>query len=289
MKKLLLIVSLALWSIMLHGGGVTFIITADLHGSLDEFAKLAPEIRRYPEAVKIDLGDIVQGNFAAVYGEGFPVIECFNTLDYEIFVPGNHDLEFPETTLKQWQKFFRGKMLGSQWELGNFQMPGSAVVERDGYRIGIVAIGAVGLKRYAGFWQKLKYHDIAVAVRNEINGLKRQSCDAFLLVGHVGAENFGVLFELIRDNPEINAVIGSHSHREVPCGRIGKVIAVQPAPHGGSAVKLELIFGKERRLQYIRTTMLYPQQFAVKEIMAGNITDGKTQAAILKAYLYLKK
>ena len=114
----------------------------------------------------------------------------------------------------------------------------------------------------------MKYHDIAVAVRNEINGLKRQSCDAFLLVGHVGAENFGVLFELIRDNPEINAVIGSHSHREVPCGRIGKVIAVQPAPHGGSAVKLELIFGKERRLQYIRSTMLYPQQFADKEIMA---------------------
>lgn len=30
-----------------------------------------------------------------------------------------------------------------------------------------------------------------------------------------------------------------------------------------------------------------PLEEAVKEIMAGNITDGKTQTAILKAYLYL--
>lgn len=32
-----------------------------------------------------------------------------------------------------------------------------------------------------------------------------------------------------------------------------------------------------------------PLDEAVKEIMNGNITDGKTQTAILKAYLYLKK
>ena len=31
-----------------------------------------------------------------------------------------------------------------------------------------------------------------------------------------------------------------------------------------------------------------PLEQAVKEIMNGNITDGKTQTAILKAYLYLK-
>ncbi len=31
-----------------------------------------------------------------------------------------------------------------------------------------------------------------------------------------------------------------------------------------------------------------PLEFAVKEIMNGNITDGKTQTAILKAYFYLK-
>ncbi len=31
-----------------------------------------------------------------------------------------------------------------------------------------------------------------------------------------------------------------------------------------------------------------PLEEAVKEIIAGNITDGKTQTAILKAYLYLK-
>ena len=32
-----------------------------------------------------------------------------------------------------------------------------------------------------------------------------------------------------------------------------------------------------------------PLEEAVKEIMAGNIADGKTQTAILKAYLYLNK
>jgi 2',3'-cyclic-nucleotide 2'-phosphodiesterase (5'-nucleotidase family) len=105
-------------------------------------------------------------------------------------------------------------------------------------------------------------------VRNAIADLKERSCDAYLLIGHVGAENFGVLAGILRENPEINAVIGSHSHREVPGGRVAGVFAVQPGAHGSSAVKLELVFDEKRRLQYIRSSILHPQETADPEIMA---------------------
>ena len=268
MKKFLPLICLALWSIMLHGGGVTFIITADLHGQLDSFAKLAPVIRRYPEAVKIDLGDMVQGNFAAVSADGFPVLQCFNALGYQIIVPGNHDLEFPEAVLIRWQKFFRGQLLGAQWALGNFRMPGFSVVEKDGFRIGIIALGAVKLKKYAAFWKRLSYHDETAAVSDAIDRLRMLKCDAYLLIGHIGAENVGVLNGLLRENPEINAVIGSHTHREVPGGRISGIMAVQPAAHGNSAVKLELIFDNDRHLKYLRSSILYPQKDPDPEITA---------------------
>ena len=61
---------------------MNFIIPEDLHGDLPALSLLAPQIRRYPEAVKIDLGDFAQSSFPVVRQNGLPVIEAFNELGY---------------------------------------------------------------------------------------------------------------------------------------------------------------------------------------------------------------
>ena len=42
------------------GQSVQFLVTGDLHGQLKNLSRLAVHFQEYPDAVKIDLGDIFQ-------------------------------------------------------------------------------------------------------------------------------------------------------------------------------------------------------------------------------------
>ncbi|MBE6365252.1 MAG: hypothetical protein E7053_05820 [Lentisphaerae bacterium] len=285
LKKSILFI-LALWSILLCGGEVSFIITADLHGDLAAFARLAPQIRRYPQAVKIDLGDFAQSSFPVVRQNGFPVIEAFNELSYDILVPGNHDLEFPIAVMQSWHEYFRGKIMGAQWFLGDFRMPGSVVVERSGLRIGIIALGETGLSKRAPFWAELHYADEAAAVAAEMRNLRRENCHAIILIAHISTSNYPVFSRILNDFPEIDAVIGAHSHREMPGGIMSRVLFCQPGSHAESAVLLKLHFDDKKRLRFASSVLLRPEAegdaavLAIAQRAESSVTaDGNTVLA----------
>ncbi len=267
-RKNLISFILALWSILLCGGEVNFIITADLHGDLPALALLAPQIRSYPDAVKIDLGDFGQSSFPVVRQHGLPVIEAFNELGYDILVPGNHDLEFPERVLHDWQSCFRGRIMGAQWALGNFRPSGSVVIVRDGIRIGIIALGESGLSKRASFWRDFHYENEVAAVAAEMEILNRADCHAVILTGHISSSNYPVLSQILREFPEIDAVIGAHSHREMPGGIMDRVLICQPGSHGGSAVLLTLHFDGEKRFRFASSRLLRPAASGDPAIMS---------------------
>lgn len=260
-----IIICLAPWR-LLYGGEVVFIATSDLHGEIERFALLAPVIRRYPEAVKVDVGDFVQGKYAVAMQNGMPVIRAFNELGYSFIVPGNHDLEFPETVLCDWQKEFHGEFLCGQWSLGKFKMPAFATVERNGLRIGIVALGDMGLKRRRGIWQEFRYTDANTVVRDSIRILKAQNCHAILLLCHAAIDNYATTGQILRDNPEISAVIGGHSHRESPGSMVSGRLSAQPGAHGKSAVCMTMVFDDDKKLRYVHSKLLYPQSVADQKL-----------------------
>lgn len=261
------LLSLALWS-SLCGAEVFFIVTADLHGNLDKFSRLAPAIRAYPEAVKADAGDLFQGNYAVNEAQGIPVLDALNMLGYEIIVLGNHDLEYPLRVMQRWQAHFSGKILGGQWGLRGLKLPGFTVVERHGIRIGVIALGDVGLKKRTPFWQDLSYHDEVKTVRVAVDELKKFHCHAMVLIAHAGVGNFGLFNRLLRDVPEIDAVIGAHSHKSVPGRRIRGKLAVQPDSHSESAVLLRMTFDREKKLKFIRSELLRPADERDEAVMA---------------------
>ena len=87
---------------------ISIIATADLHGRLREFAKLAAVIRRYPDAVKIDAGDLTQGDAVCDLLPHGAMAEALNSLKYDIFVPGNHDFEWGVKNTVLFAKKFSG-------------------------------------------------------------------------------------------------------------------------------------------------------------------------------------
>ena len=262
-----LLICLTLWS-SLCGGEVLFILTSDLHGGLKKFSHLAPVIRRYPSAVKADAGDIFQGDYFVDKSSGLPMLKALDSLGYDLIVPGNHDLEYPLETMQNWSRNFSGKILAGQWHLKGLDLPGMAVVARDGYKLGIIALGDVGIKKRIAFLPGLSYSDEVEIVRNAVEVLKKEQCHAFILLCHIGVGNFGILNKIVREIPEIDLIAGAHSHRADVGRRIGRALAVQAGAHGECAVLLRFNFAENGRLQYIRSELLYPEKSADPEIYA---------------------
>ena len=252
----------------LESNEVVFIVTGDLHGRLADLAALAPVISKYPRAVKVDLGDMVQGNYAMVRADGLPVIRAFNILGYDLLIPGNHDLEFSLPVLQMWQREFRGEILAAQWQLAGIDLPGYKVIERDGCRIGVIGLGDVGLKKLAGYWKELTYTDVVSAVRMIVPELQKAGCDAIVLLCHISVSNYLTINRLLYEVPEIDAVAGAHSHREEPGRVINGVLAVQPGAYGQSAVKLTLVFDEKRKFLYASSQLLRPGKNKDDRIMA---------------------
>jgi 2',3'-cyclic-nucleotide 2'-phosphodiesterase (5'-nucleotidase family) len=261
-----LIICLPLWS-FLYGGEVFFVLTSDLHGNLEHFAYLAPVIRRYPQAVKIDAGDMFQGSFHVNKADGLPVLKALDILGYELAVLGNHDLEYPLETMQLWQRSFSGTLMGGQWKLKNLSLPNRLIVERNGYKIGIISLGDVGTEKRTVYWHDLSYCDETATVRSAVDALKKERCQAFILVAHISGGNFGTLNSIVRDVPEIDVIAYAHSHRSVLGKRTGRALVVQADSHGKSAILFKLNFDKDGKLSFVRSEKLLPAEFPDVEIM----------------------
>jgi 2',3'-cyclic-nucleotide 2'-phosphodiesterase (5'-nucleotidase family) len=225
---------------------------------MGNFARLASVIRQEEQAVKIDLGDFSQGDYAVTAADALPMIRAFNLLGYEILVPGNHEIEYREEVLLSWQKNFRGEILGAQWSLGSFRMPSYRIIERAGIRVGVVALGESGLKKRHGVWSKLQYRDEIEILRKAVADLQKNGCAAIVLACHISSLNYGVLGRILREVPEIDVVAGAHSHKEIPGGMLGSRFAVQPGAGGSSAVKLVLHFDRDGKYRFASSSLLEP-------------------------------
>ncbi|MCI5779012.1 MAG: bifunctional metallophosphatase/5'-nucleotidase [Lentisphaeria bacterium] len=255
-----------LWYI-LCAGEVCVIGTADIHGDLARFSRLAPVIRRYPDAVKVDAGDLIQGGFAAAMLRGQPMIAALNSLHYAGWVPGNHEFEFTPEDFAAWRRQFTGRILGAQWRFGEFRPDRFMVVERSGYRIGVIGLGESGMAGREKFVPGLRWEKETAAVRSALTALLPHRCDAVILVCHLPIQgNFGPLYRVLRDNPEIDAVIAAHSHREHVGELVAGRMAVQPGPRGASAALLTLRFDAERKLESVSGQLLRPETEPDREL-----------------------
>ncbi|MCQ1059344.1 5'-nucleotidase C-terminal domain-containing protein [Photobacterium sp. ZSDE20] len=111
---------------------ITIGATGDMHGrifaydyALDGvdrnagFSKIATLLRDERSSndnfLLIDLGDTVQGNSAELFNNDpvHPVVETMNTLNYDLWVPGNHEFDFERAFLERSLENFNGSVVSS--------------------------------------------------------------------------------------------------------------------------------------------------------------------------------
>ncbi|AJR06465.1 bifunctional metallophosphatase/5'-nucleotidase [Photobacterium gaetbulicola] len=111
---------------------ITIGATGDMHGrifaydyALDGvdrnagFSKIATLLRDERTSndnfLLIDLGDTVQGNSAELFNNDpvHPVVETMNSLNYDVWVPGNHEFDFERAFLERSLETFNGSVISS--------------------------------------------------------------------------------------------------------------------------------------------------------------------------------
>ena len=138
--KIFIAALLAISAILqLSGRELHIIATCDMHGNLSGFARLLPVIQQYPDAVKLDLGDLFQGEVLPDLLKGEPMMSALNLAKYDFFIPGNHEFELPLPQLAGLFGSFNGQILGQ------FRIPGVKIlpwqlVKRNGFTLAVIGM-----------------------------------------------------------------------------------------------------------------------------------------------------
>ncbi|SON52321.1 bifunctional metallophosphatase/5'-nucleotidase [Vibrio tapetis] len=76
---------------------------------------LEKERKQDPNLILVDLGDTVQGNSAELFNDlpVHPVVETLNSLNYDMWVPGNHEFDFERSFLDRNIAQFKGAVISS--------------------------------------------------------------------------------------------------------------------------------------------------------------------------------
>ncbi len=180
--------------------------------------------------ILIDLGDAIQDNsiekFNNIYfaENSHPVMKIYNEIGYDFIVPGNHEFNFGMEFLDRAYSQYNGKVLATNIyrDSGEHYYTPSAVVEKDGVKIGIIGATTpmtVQFEEDTDHLAKVEFRDIISEIKKEVANLQKQGVDAIILAGHLGIENENNvsntgLADIAREIPEIDLMLGGHAHKE---------------------------------------------------------------------------
>ncbi len=282
MKRLFLFLFLLWCSFSTAAGEVKIYATADLHGNIAGFLTLAPLLRSDAPAIRIDCGDTIQGTVLSRFTGGATMIDALNVLDFDFWIPGNHDFESGFPMLSALGARFHGKVLGAEWHWGAWNPVPWAVAERNGFRIAVIGLTDPKMPQRTAPGSTLQFQPPAEALRAIMPEIRRAKPDLTVLAWHSGIYScIGNLYRFLKEFPEIDLVIGAHSHEEHPGERITGAWFVQPGCLAQSAALITARFDDEtRKLIRIESRLLRPDPAhpAKDETLAALLAPALTEA-----------
>ena len=262
---LLLSVSLPLWAaeiVILHNNDVHSRLESHVPSGAEEkqggrvrLATLVERIRAEYGADKVlllDAGDAIHGmNIDNLFG-GLPSIEVMNAMGYNAFTPGNHEFNYGQEVLAQriLDADFPTLMANVTREDGTLFAGRSALItEINGVKVGIMGLVAQETpmvthpKNVVG----LVVHD-PIAVAKQLAAKLRPEVDLLVALTHIG---YGVDRELANAVPELDVIVGGHSHTELPEAEVvNGVLIVQSHEYANNLGFLRLVVEDGQIVEY---------------------------------------
>jgi 2',3'-cyclic-nucleotide 2'-phosphodiesterase (5'-nucleotidase family) len=261
-----------------NGVHLTILHTNDTHGFLTPFdtmtansvggaagrAALINEIRRSNEeagprrhTLLLDAGDILENNAMSNFFKGEADIEFMNLVKYDALSFGNHEFGFGMDNFLALEKKATFPVLCANLldaKSGEYLFKPYIIKEFDGVRIAIFGLTSHTLfyNSTAADLKRIKFVDKNEAYAKILPEMKEKS-DYIIFLSHLGIEEDR---EFAKAHPELNIIIGSHSHTflEQP-EKVGEIYIFQAGKYGECLGRINLTF-KDRKVSSMTSRLI---------------------------------
>ncbi|MBR2509894.1 MAG: bifunctional metallophosphatase/5'-nucleotidase [Lentisphaeria bacterium] len=265
MKKNITFLLIFLLSVLLQASEVVIWATTDMHGILQSkrggMAGILSilELKRKPQDILLDAGDLFQGSYIANSTNGSVIVNAFNLMNYDFYVPGNHEFEFGSEVLRKNFEAMNSVILCANWAFvpAISKMKPFCIIERNKMRIAIIGVGERESRNRILPDKKLVFMNEEKSIALALKELRKEKVDLTILVRHGGIYfKGGSLFSLLKKFPEIDLVIGGHSHQLEIGRKIAGAYYVQPGMLAQGVSEIRVKFN-DRSRKIERITSFY--------------------------------
>lgn len=255
-------------------------------GPLGGFARCATAIRairaKERNVLWLDNGDTIEGNALGFLTRGAAILRAFNLLGCSIWTLGNHEFDWGLAALAPRMEEFAGDLLAANLR---YEAPPDAppeiarafarvkpfvVREMEGVKVGVLGLATPGIPSWSRprLIPGLVVEDSLVALRRAIPLAKAAGCDILLLSAHQGLRPRGddhanQIRAIARDFPELDAIVGGHSHQLFEEQKISGVLYTQAGYWGSHLGRIDLTWDPDARRVTSRAARLLPMDATV--------------------------
>jgi 2',3'-cyclic-nucleotide 2'-phosphodiesterase (5'-nucleotidase family) len=238
----------------------------------------------------VDCGDLYQGSAESYLTSGRTMIRAIDALQYDVWTLGNHEFDWGLDKLIPLEASTRASVLaanivprpGEPMPLG--RMRPFVIREFQGVRVAIVGLITPGVPSWS--WPDLlgplQFERSVQALRRVMPLVREAGPDVILLTTHQGYRQYGddhanEVNAIARNFPEIDVIIGGHSHRVQEDVHIGGTLYVQAGYYGIWLGCLDLVYDTVARKLVTRNSRvvpiadLYPPDTELEELLRDEL------------------
>lgn len=246
---------------------LTLLASADLHGNQNLIRNsIAPAVKNWlressGNLVYLDVGDCAQGSLELLLKRGSGILPELFRSGCSIFVPGNHELEYGFEAFKKILGEFPGTILAANLHAPELEdrFTDAVIVEHDGVKTAFIGLMLKNMENAFPVAEN-RFHTLPgkAVLRKTVNKVLAQGADMIVLLRHAGKYGGGEnTFDLVKDIPEIDLVIGAHTHRGDAGSMVGNAWYVQPPAHGKALAGIKIVFDRKmRKIKQIKSSFI---------------------------------
>ena len=233
---------------------VTIFHTADLHNGLTPAAarQLAELKCQHPGSLLLDAGDAVAAWNLTYRLRGEPILRAMAELGYSAMAMGNRESHPLKRGLEQKLRDASFPVLAANVRARRQLLPevvrSHVLLSVPGARVGVIGL-APQMVRPTSLWARgtdYVFED-PLAVAPELAGRLREDADLVVCLSHCGETVDRELAAL----PEVDLVLGGHTHTARVLQEPGRALIVYPGHHGSHVAKTEIASRERARSELI--------------------------------------